>query len=214
MWAWGALGIVCISTLGILLANNSPDPLQAAVIIEDRGGGHGSGVFISPTQILTASHVAEHVSDRTRVRGPDGDIYQILGARFGPADIAIIIVDRPLRVGVPLGISCGQIDRGDRLTYYGSPRTLEFIGPVDVTVLGGRLIAVVDDDPDEMDATILTDGEGEPGVSGSGLLDSSGRVVGVYTIAMPYTTFGGFVSLSYPAVCEFVTRELQPGANA
>jgi S1-C subfamily serine protease len=211
MWFWG---LVALGAALLYLVNPPDNALQASVIIEDRGGGHGSGVFISPTQILTAAHVAEHVSDRTRVRGPDGDIYQILGTRFGPADIAIITVDRPLRIGVPLGISCGQIDRGDRLTYYGSPRSLEFIGPIDVTVMGGRLTTVVDDDPNAMDAIILVDGEAEPGTSGSGVLDSNGRVVGVYTIAMQNTTFGGFVSLSYPAVCEWVTRELQPGANA
>jgi S1-C subfamily serine protease len=207
-----AFGGIFLYLTALLAYGQAPDPLQATAIIEDRGGGHGSGVFISPTQILTAAHVAEHISERTRVRGPDGDIYQILGARLGPADIAIIIVDRPLRIGVPLGISCGQIDRGDRLTYYGSPRSLEFIGPIDVTVMGGRLTADVDDDPNATDATILVDGEAEPGTSGSGLLDSNGRVVGVYTIAMQNTTFGGFVSLSYPAVCEWVTRELQPGA--
>jgi S1-C subfamily serine protease len=209
---WGVLGALILGLAYFL----PPEPthLQASVIIEDRGGGHGSGVFISPTQILTAAHVAEHVSDRTRVRGPDGDIYQIMGTRFGPADIAIIIVDRPLRIGVPLGISCAPLERGDRLTYYGSPRSLEFIGPIDVTVMGGRLTTVVDDDPDAMDAVILADGEAEPGTSGSGLLNSNGKVVGVYTIAMENTTFGGFVSLSYPAVCKWVTRELQPGADA
>jgi S1-C subfamily serine protease len=213
MWAWGVIGTWFLF-LGIYGYTHQPNPLQASVIVEDRGGGHGSGVFISPTQILTAAHVAEHVSDRTRVRGPDGDIYQIMGTTFGPADIAIITVDRPLRIGVPLGISCAPLERGDRLTYYGSPRSLEFIGPIDVTVMGGRLTTVVDGDPDATDATILVDGEAEPGSSGSGVLNSNGRVVGVYTIAMDHTTFGGFVSLSYPAVCEWVMRELQPGADA
>jgi S1-C subfamily serine protease len=210
MWFWG---LVALGAALLYLVNPPNNALQASVIIEDRGGGHGSGVFISPTQILTAAHVAEHISERTRVRGPDGDIYQIIGVSNGPADIAIVTVDRPLRAGVPLGISCGQIDRGDRLTYYGSPRSLEFIGPIDVTVMGGRLTEDVEGDPDATDATILVDGEAEPGASGSGVLNSSWRVVGVYVIAMQNTTFGGFVSLSYPAVCEWVTRELQPGGH-
>jgi hypothetical protein len=189
-----------------------PDPLQAYVIIED-ASGHGSGVFISPTQILTAKHVTSHIDEKMRVRGPEGDIYHIIGVYDGPADISIIEVDRPLR-GTPLPVSCDPIERGDRLAYYGSPGDIEFIGPIEVEYMGGKFVANDDEEFLEMTgSTLLVNGEAEPGVSGSGVLDSQGRVAGVYNFAWTGTTFGGFVSLSYPSVCKWVTEELQLGAN-
>jgi hypothetical protein len=190
-----------------------PSPLQAYVIIED-ASGHGSGVFISPTQILTAKHVTAHIDEKMRVRGPEGDIYHIIGVYDGPADISIIEVDRPLR-GTPLPVSCDPIERGDRLAYYGSPGDIEFIGPIEVEYMGGKFVANDDEEFLEMTgSTLLVNGEAEPGVSGSGVLDSQGRVVGVYNFAWTGTTFGGFVSLSYPTVCSWVLEELQLGEHA
>jgi S1-C subfamily serine protease len=212
MWIWGVL---LLAYAGFLFTFPHAAPLQATVIIEDQTG-HGSGVFISPTQVLTAKHVATEVYDGwLRVRGPDGDVYQVVSASFGPADIAILTVDRPMR-GTPLGTSCHPIERGDKLSFYGSPLNIEFAGPFEITYVGGKPIVSYKDAEslEMMDKALLTNGETEPGVSGAGILDSSGRVVGVYNFAWNGTTYGGFVSLSYPAVCEFVTRELQPGANA
>jgi S1-C subfamily serine protease len=211
MW-WGVLGVFILGLAYFLPPE--PAPLQASVIIEDYSG-HGSGVFISPTQILTARHVAAHANGYLRVRGPDGDIYHIVGVSNGPADIAILTVDRPLR-GVPLKTSCEPIKRGEKLTYIGSPLNIEFAGPMELIVMGGRGVSGIDDPGFAVmsEFTLLTNGEAEPGVSGAGVLNSSGRVVGVYNFAWSSTTFGGFVSLSYPAVCEWVERELQPGANA
>jgi S1-C subfamily serine protease len=213
MWGWGVTFLAFLS-VGILFHYQpQSSPLQAYVIIED-ANGHGSGVFISPTQVLTAKHVTEHNSDLMRIRGPEGDVYHIIGVYDGPADISIIEVDRPLR-GTPLQVSCDPLERGDRLSYYGSPGSLEFIGPVDVTYIGGKLERDEDPDYQEMTgSTLLVNGEAEPGVSGSGVLDSQGRVVGVYNFAWTGTTFGGFVSLSYPSVCQWVTEELQLGEHA
>ena len=189
------------------------DPLQAYVIIEDESG-HGSGVFISPTKVLTAKHVTEHISETLRLRGPDGDIYHIVGAYDGPADISIIEVDRPVK-GVHLPISCRPLERGERLRYFGSPGAMEFIGPVDLSVIGSYKSApsLLDEEPEMVDSTTLVEGEAEPGASGSGVLDSENRVVGVFNFAWNGTTFGGFVSLSFAPVCQWVLEELQQGAN-
>jgi S1-C subfamily serine protease len=211
MW-WGVLGAFILGLAYFL--PSEPAPLQASVIIEDYSG-HGSGVFISPTQILTARHVAAHAKGYLRARGPDGDIYHIVEVSNGPADIAILTVDRPLR-GVPLKTSCEPLERGEKLTYIGSPLNIEFAGPMELIVMGGKGVSGIDDPGFAVmsEFTLLTNGEAEPGVSGAGVINSSGRVVGIYNFAWGSTTFGGFVSLSYPAICEFVMRELQPGANA
>jgi S1-C subfamily serine protease len=213
MWAWGVVFLAFLGVGFLFPRGADTDPLQAYVIIED-ANGHGSGVFISPTQVLTAKHVTAHIDEKMRVRGPEGDLYTIIGVYDGPADISIIEVDRPLR-GTPLQVSCDPIERGDRLSYYGNPGDLEFIGPVDVSYMGGKHA------PNDSEAflemvhsTLLVNGEAEPGVSGSGVLDSHGRVVGVFNFAWTGTTFGGFVSLSYPTVCSWVLEELQLGANA
>jgi S1-C subfamily serine protease len=209
-----AFGGIFLYLTALLAYGPTPDPLNASVIIEDLSG-HGSGVFISPTQILTAKHVAAHVKGGLRVRGPEGDIYHVIGVANGPADIAVLTVDRPLR-GLPLGTSCRPLKRGDELYYYGSPLNMEFIGPIEISYMGGRAARDIDDPSFDImaDSGLLANGEAEPGVSGAGVIDSSGKVVGVYNFAWNGTTYGGFVSLSYPAVCEFVLRELQPGANA
>jgi hypothetical protein len=215
MWGWLALLALPFAVWNFYtIAFASPvAPLQAYVIIED-ASGHGSGVFISPTQVLTAKHVTSHIDEKMRLRGPEGDIYKIIGVYDGPADISIIEVDRPLR-GTPLPVSCDPIERGDRLSYYGSPGDLLFIGPIEVSYMGGKLVPRDDLEFIEMtDFTLLVNGEAEPGVSGSGVLDSEGRVVGVYNFAWTGTTFGGFVSLSYPAVCSWVLEELQLGEHA
>jgi S1-C subfamily serine protease len=216
MYFWGAI-ILSFLGIGFLIPRDAPpdtSPLSAVVIIERPSGGHGSGVFISPTQILTARHVALR-GDEMRVRGPEGDLYRIVGATIGPADIAILTVDRPLRVGTPLGISCDEPSRGAKLSYYGSPGDMEFIGPIQIIYVGGKIVG--NNDPEFIamsDSTLLTIGETEPGVSGSGVLNSEGKVVGVYNFAWTGTTFGGFVSLSYPAVCEWLQGVLTQGAHA
>jgi hypothetical protein len=210
-WVAAFSGIFLYLT-ALLAYDHPPSPLLASVIIESRNG-HGSGTWVSPTQVITAKHVAAQLyRGELRVRSPDGSIYHIISAAFGPGDIAIVTVDKPF-LGSPLPVSCAPLERGDRLTYYGSPLDIEFVGPIDLTYIAGRN---VDDsgDPDFIDSTLLANGEAEPGVSGAGVIDYSGRVVGVYNFAWNGTTFGGFVSLSYPAVCEWVTQELQPGANA
>jgi hypothetical protein len=216
MWAWG-VAIVSLLGLGFLIPHNLPaapvDPLQAYVRIEDHNG-HGTGTFISPTQVLTAKHVTEHLSDDLRLRGPEGDIYHIIGVYDGPADISIIEVDRPLR-GTPLPVSCDPPKRGDKLSYYGNPIDIEFVGPVEISYMGGKPF-VPQDEPEmvEMtDSTLLVNGEAEPGVSGAGVIDSQGRVVGVYNFAWNSTTFGGMVSLSFAPVCKWVMEELQQGAH-
>jgi hypothetical protein len=152
-----------------LYAYPLPDPLAASVIIEDQRG-HGSGGWVSPTQVITARHVAQHALDTgSRVRGPDGDIYHIADVAIGPADIAIITVDRPFK-GIPLGYSCTRRNRGDRLFYFGSPGVVEFAGPIGLIVTYGATPKLRDQEPEMVDSTIMVLGEGEPGVSGSPVL--------------------------------------------
>jgi hypothetical protein len=197
-----------------LYAYPLPDPLAASVIIEDLTG-HGSGGWVSPYKVITAGHVAQHAKDAGyRIRGPEGDIYHITDVAIGPADIAIITVDRPFK-GIPLGFSCTARNRGDRLFYFGSPGMIEFAGPIEVRVVYGAIPKLREEEPEMVDSTIMVLGEGEPGVSGSPVLDPiTRRVVGVYTFAWNGTIFGGYVSLQFPDVCEFVTRELAMGKNA
>lgn len=206
-----SISLVIVS-YGLYFYEPLPDPLAASVIIEDLEG-HGSGGFISPTQVLTAKHVAAHAKDAGyRIRGPEGDLYHIVDVALGPADIAIITVDRPFR-GIPLPFSCAPRDRGDKLYYFGSPGEIEFAGPIEVSVIYGAIPKVRQNEPEMVDSTIMILGEGEPGVSGSPLVDMRRRVVGVYTFAWTGTIFGGYVSLQFPAVCEFITRELTNGKH-
>lgn len=208
MWVFG---VVAFFLSLIPYRYDPPHFLDSSVVIETQDG-HGSGVFIGPRMVLTAKHVTEHLEDGLRVRGPEGDIYQIVSVSAGPADIAILIVDRDLRGGTPRQVSCNPPSRGDMLHYYGSPLDIEFTGPIDLKVIMGKIPEEAD--PAITTSTILVEGEAEPGSSGSGVINEAGKVVGVYNFAWTGTNFGGFVSLSYPDVCSWITRELTPEENA
>lgn len=194
-----------------LMVGSLPGLDALAVVSLKEGGGHGSCTFVSRTKCLSAGHVADELKNGLKARGPDGSLYEVTGAVYGPADIAILYVDHPYIGPVP-EVSCDPTYRGQPLYYYGNPLDIEFIGPIMLTVMGGTTDAM---DPNGQDYdkvtkfVVRTNGESEGGVSGSGVFDFFGRVVGVYNMAWNNTTFGGFVSLAYPETCEWIQHQLK-----
>jgi S1-C subfamily serine protease len=205
--------------MGIILsffptAPSANTELNASVIVEGRVIGHGSGVFISPTQVLTAGHVADFVVGNGVIREVDGRLHQIVKYIIDKdADLGVITVDPPF-TGIVPKTSCAYPNRGDRLHYYGNPGVLEFVGPIYLHYIGGA-----PRERGDPTFTVLVDGAIVNGASGSGVLNEAGEVIGVVTVEFldPFdqsdghlspTGIGGYVSLHYPEVCEFITAQL------
>ena len=209
-----------IAITALFTASTVPLPrpgVSASVIIENRSEGHGSGIFISPTQVLTAQHVAK--MKEMVVRDVEGGLHHILSvANSEDADVSILTVDHPFNGVVPR-ISCNPPERGDTLHYYGNPSELEFVGPIYLHFIGGN-------GGDEMPSnTSLADGVIIGGASGSGVMDEKGKVVGIITTQFrdiditktdrgdyvretTPTGIGAYVSFHYPEVCDFVTSQV------
>ena len=209
-----------IAITALFTASTVPLPrpgVSASVIIEDRLGGHGSGIFVSSTQVLTAQHVAQ--MEGIVVRDVEGGLHHILRTDDSQdADVSILTVDHPF-TGVVPKISCNPPERGDTLHYYGNPSELEFVGPVYLHFIGGY-------GGDQMPSnTSLADGVIIGGASGSGVMDERGKVVGIittqyrdvdilktdmgdYVRESTPTGIGAYVSFHYPEVCDFVTSQV------
>lgn len=108
----------------------------------NRSVAKGSGVFISPTKVLTAAHVLQFAHDderwKLRVRLQDGDLYNVKSfEKSKKYDLGLITLDRPYRGNVNYPkFDCGPTKQGQILTTVGSPLTLEYID-VEIRAIGG-----------------------------------------------------------------------------
>lgn len=131
----------------------------------------GSGVIVSPTQILTATHVVEWCPDPELIAIPPGGF----GRRMRVEMVSTLTDVARLRIA----------DDGS----FSDVRPLEIAAVVD----GSRVCAAladpyhqrrcgfVEDRRPDMDDDLTFSAPIEPGNSGSGLYDSRGRLVGIVT---------------------------------
>ena len=121
-----------VAPSGIVEFADKKNPLQSVM--------HGSGVFISPNQVLTAAHVAvgfEKESFIGQVRLADGNIFRITGVeKSEDMDVAVLTVDREYRGYLP-NINCDAQERGKELTTFGSPLSMQFMQMTIRTTGGG-----------------------------------------------------------------------------
>lgn len=182
------------------VASNPPRAQSSVMVFHE--SGHGSGVHIGQGIILTAAHVVprdNHVSVMTTT------------GQEMRADV--IFIDREydvaaLRVAGHSGmmssrISCRVPDIGEHIVTTGNPANLKFVtiwGRVSGPLQSIKLIKEV----------IVTDMTTIPGMSGGGVLDRWGRVVGTVSAVMTAPMFGVPLAIGYvvPAAtsCELLKR--------
>ena len=152
----------------------------SAVAIEtfdarDNTVARGSGFFIAPDRIITNRHVIER-SSRVEIHLLDGKKFPVHGvlAVDGEGDLALLQVDVPRALAVPLPIVQAVPQEGESIVVIGNPYGLE--GSVSNGIVSavreisgyGKIIQIT--------ASI------SPGSSGSPVVNMAGQVIGVATL--------------------------------
>ena len=157
----------------------SPDGFDAvqrmAVRIRNVGCGSlstGSGFAIDPTTLITNKHVVAD-SDELQVSTYDGhDIDVSAASTASIADLAVVRTAGELPSYPELAPS--DPAQGDPVTVVGYPQGGS------LTVTNGEVIGAATDPLNEnLGEVLVTDAPVEPGSSGSAVLDTDGRIVGV-----------------------------------
>lgn len=153
-------------------------PSAVAIAAFDARGNivsRGSGFFVATDRIITNRHVIEG-SSRVEVHLLDGKKYPVKGvlAVDGEGDIALLQIDVPAAVAVPLPIVRSVPQEGESVVVVGNPFGLE--GSVSNGIVSavreisgyGRIIQIT--------API------SPGSSGSPVVNMLGQVIGIATL--------------------------------
>jgi tetratricopeptide (TPR) repeat protein len=183
MLAFGFLGF-CILTPAVKAQDFLPELVQrikpSAVAIETFGArgeriSRGSGFFIATGQVITNRHVIENAV-RVDVHLANGSVYSVKGvlAVDGEGDLAMLLVELPAGLGVPLPMDRTIPLEGESIVVIGNPFGLE--GSVSNGIVSavreipgyGRIIQIT--------API------SPGSSGSPVVNMRGQVIGVATL--------------------------------
>ena len=152
----------------------------SAVAIEtfdakDNTISRGSGFFIAPDRVITNRHVIER-SSRVEVHLLDGKKYPVRGvlAVDGEGDLALLQVDVPKTLAVPLPIVRAVPQEGESIVVIGNPYGLE--GSV-----SNGIVSAVREIPGYGKIIQIT-ASISPGSSGSPVVNMAGQVIGIATL--------------------------------
>ena len=154
--------------------------------------GSGSGIFISPTKVLTARHVVHlNFAKHVIVLSADGILREVEDIIFlQKKDAAVLILKKSAWVDVPK-ITTDVPKMGDDVYYTGSPLTLMcgrllrkgYVASL-YTVNDLRYQHPLEPFPEaNVYRSITIMAETAPGDSGSGVYDKKGRVFGIVVTA-------------------------------
>lgn len=194
------LAVLITALFCISLVACSPRDMQGASVRIDIGSGHGSGTHIGNRLVLTAAHVVE---GQTSI-----DIVTHDGRRM-PAkvlwiakafDLAVIQYEGALLPAATL--SCGPLKQGEAITAFGNP------GPIRFARFNGFVSARAEERAIWKVAQVI-DMTGMPGMSGGGVFNMGGKLVGVVVggLASQFAPVSG-IMLMVPAseACRMLGR--------
>jgi tetratricopeptide (TPR) repeat protein len=179
-----SIALLALCAAGVAAQDFLPELVKrikpSAVAIEtfdsrDNTVARGSGFFISADKIITNRHVIER-STRAEIHLLDGKRFPVKGviAVDGEGDLALLLVDVPRALAVPLPIIQAVPQEGESIVVIGNPYGLE--GSVSNGIVSavreisgyGKIIQIT--------ASI------SPGSSGSPVVNMAGQVIGVATL--------------------------------
>ncbi len=184
MW-WGLVGLAAGIVI-LLVATAAPMELlpriDSAVVRLPSGNGWGSGVALGPRLVATAEHVIKSPTPRmqlgtTRVRG------EVLWSNKS-YDLALVEYPTVNEMGDPVlplkyrTLYCGQTYPGQEVTVSGYPA---FTGRMTGAITTKGIVSGYMQHGEMWHDYVMVDALGMEGASGSGVVDSSGRVVGIFT---------------------------------
>lgn len=174
--AFLANGVVAQDFLPELVKRIKPSAVAIEVFdSKDQTIARGSGFFVAPDRIITNRHVIER-STRVQVHLVDGRKFPVKGvlAVDGEADLALLQVDVPKELAVPLPIVRAVPQEGESIVVIGNPYGLEgsvsngIVSAVREIAGYGKIIQIT--------ASI------SPGSSGSPVVNMGGQVIGIATL--------------------------------
>lgn len=158
------------------------DPYDHAVLV-DLGVGTGSGVVV-PGGVLTAAHVHDIYDEEERpytlhYQGEEYEVtgFKYVGERGTNQDWVLLETDVPN----PAPIYCGDLETGQKLQTVGYPASGGT--PVELE-LHGRVASLDTGPGDGFEHMVGLDLAGAPGISGAGVFNEWGEVVGLYVGGM------------------------------
>lgn len=202
--AFGALVLAALLLMGTIAGNHRAlSPLdhlarirevsvEVAVYQGKDELGHGSGVIIAPNFILTADHVANNDGTSLRVTFADGSSANAVVVKHFPSeDIAVLAIDRKAPFA-PAVINNGPPQVGEEILAYGAPLELHQFASLGHVGSVSRLTFNAPKDDPVMEYGVLLDADIVSGMSGGGVFDANGLLIGTNEAALvePVGMFG------------------------
>lgn len=145
--------------------------IQEQTVVVHAGGGHGSGVVVSPDTVITAGHVIDGAGD-VEVEFKDGIKRMVKVAwRDLKADVAVLKLDVPYQYVKGADLRCEVPKVGEELVAVGAPMEGRW-------VLSWLRAASERQWPEGDDTHYVAVGALAPGMSGGPIFDRAGMVVG------------------------------------
>lgn len=170
-WFVGIIVALALLAIGYLVFNTTDYPRTASAAVKVQlEKGHGSGVHIGDGLVLTAAHVASEGAI-VKLKLDDGTEREATVVWASAAsDVALL---RTSGDGLAASVlNCAPVIVGQPVTAHGNPLNIEFIATRGHIVAGdakrGQWASTA-----VVDMTIL------PGMSGGGVLNDRGEVVGI-----------------------------------
>lgn len=193
--AWGVAIAFCVS----LMACSPVDPQRFSVKVHV-GTGHGSGTHIGGGLILTAAHVVESAPS-IEIETSDGKKMPAKVLWIAKAhDVAVIQYEGATLPSAQL--ACGTLRQGDAVQAFGNPGAIQF-------AKFNGFISTKEEERAIWKVAHVMDITGMPGMSGGGVFNMAGKLVGVFVggYSSPYAPVSG-ITLMVPAsaVCRMLGR--------